>query len=142
MRQLDEITGIIVDEIFQTYKRYGPGLFERVYEAGLAGRLEARGLTVERQKQVCISDEFITNEPAFFADLLVNGRVIVELKSVEKLNKTHHKQLQTYLRLSENTVGILVNFNCTFLKDNIKRVVYRYDDRQFKLINYKDLQDR
>ena len=121
MRHTDEVTGIIVDEIFQTYKKYGPGLFERVYEAGLAGRLTAKGLSVERQKQIHISDEFINQEPAFFADLLVEDRVIVELKSVEKLNKVHHKQLQTYLRLTENTVGILVNFNCSFLKENIKK---------------------
>ncbi len=137
-RPLDEITGILVDEMYQTYQYYGPGLFERVYEASLAGRLRKRGLSVLRQQQIFISDEFVSNEPAFFVDLLVAGKVLVELKSVENLTKFHKKQLRTYLRLTDNLVGLLVNFNCTFLKDNIKRVVNNYEGA-IGFISYKDI---
>ncbi|MFK8163178.1 MAG: GxxExxY protein [Lewinella sp.] len=138
-RPLDEITGIIVDEIYQTYRHYGPGLFERVYEASLAGRLKKRGLSVVRQKQIFISDEFVDGEPAFFADLEVSGKVLVELKSVEKLTNLHKKQLRTYLRLTDKVVGILVNFDCTYLKDNVTRVVNNYEGA-IGFISYTDIQ--
>jgi GxxExxY protein len=138
-RPINEITGIIVDEIYKTYSHYGPGLFERIYEAGLAARLKRRGLSVERQKHILITDEYVSNEPAFFADLVVAGKVIVELKSVEKLTNLHKKQLRTDLRLMDMCVGILVNFDCLYLKDNVMRVVNDYEG-DMGFISYKDIQ--
>jgi len=126
---LNDLTQIIVDEIYQTYFTYGPGLFERVYEATLAGRLQRKGIPIQRQVQIRIDNEYVTDEPAFFADLIVDGRVIIELKSVEQLHKVHHKQLLTYLKLTGNQVGILVNFNCDFLKSNIKRIVNNFQEQ-------------
>jgi GxxExxY protein len=138
-RPLNEITGIIVDEIYKTYQHYGPGLFERVYEASLAARLKRRGLSVERQKQIFITDEFVIGEPTFFADLVVANHVVVELKSVKKLTNLHKKQLRTYLRLMDSCVGVLVNFDCLYLKDNVKRVVNDYEGAM-GFISYKDIQ--
>ncbi|MEO0731708.1 MAG: GxxExxY protein, partial [Bacteroidota bacterium] len=108
---MDDLTAMILDEIYQTYFMYGPGLFERVYEATLAGRIASYGVKVERQKQILIKNEFVENEPAFFADIVVDEKVILELKSVEQLTKLHHKQLTTYLKLTGIQVGYLVNFN-------------------------------
>ncbi|MEL7162408.1 MAG: GxxExxY protein [Bacteroidota bacterium] len=123
---MDDLTAMILDEIYQTYFMYGPGLFERVYEATLAGRIASYGTKVERQKQIFIKNEFVENEPAFYADLVVDDKVIIELKSVEQLTKLHHKQLTTYLKLTGLQVGYLVNFNCRFLKENVKRLVHNY----------------
>jgi len=123
----DELTGIIVHESYQVYFKYGPGLFERVYESVLEGRLKARGLRVERQKTVHIEDEYLKDEPAFIADLIVEGLVVVELKSVEKLTRKHFKQVTTYCKLTRIRRGLLINFDCDYLKNNIKRVVVGYD---------------
>ena len=125
-----ELTSIIVHEMYQTYFAYGPGIYERVYEASLAGRLIKRGFSVERQRQIYISDEFVSNEPAFFADLIVEGRVIIELKSVEKLSAVAFTQLRSYLRLTCIRTGILVNFNCEYLKKNIHRISNGYHYRK------------
>ncbi len=125
---INALTEIIVDEIFQTYFMYGPGLYERIYEATLAGRLRSRGLKVERQKQIFISNEFVENEPAFFADLIVEELVIIELKSVAKLEKVMFKQVRSYLKLLDLRVGFLVNFNSSFLKKDIHRVTNQYDE--------------
>ena len=101
---------------------YGPGLFERVYEATLAGRLRSRGLKVERQKKIFISNEYVENEPAFVADLIIEELVVIELKSVAELEKVMFKQLRSYLKLLDLRVGFLVNFNSSFLKKDIHRI--------------------
>ena len=119
---LQELTAIVVHEAYQTYFAYGPGIFERVYEASLAGRLRRRGLKVERQRKVHITDEFVTNEPAFVADIVVEDRLILELKSVQELHPVTWMQLRSYLRLTGIDTGLLINFNCKVLKANIHRV--------------------
>jgi len=124
---INVLTEIIIHEVYQTYFMYGPGLFERVYEATLEGRLKERGLRVERQTLVTITNRYVNNEPGYYADLIVEGRVILELKSVLKLNNVVYTQLRSHLRLAKISVGYVVNFNCKFLKDNIKRVVHNYD---------------
>jgi len=124
---INALTEIIVDEIFQTYFMYGPGLFERVYEATLAGRLRSRGLKVERQKKIFISNEYVENEPAFVADLIIEELVVIELKSVAELEKVMFKQLRSYLKLLDLRVGFLVNFNSSFLKKDIHRITNKYD---------------
>ena len=119
---LQELTNIIVHEMYQTYFMYGPGIFEKIYEATLAGRLEANGLHVERQKIIPITNEYVVNEPAFKADLVVEDRVIIELKSVEKLSPVAFTQLRSYLKLTGIKTGIIVSFNCRMLKSNIHRI--------------------
>lgn len=121
--ELDEITGAIVDSAMKIHIDLGPGLLESVYEVLLAKALQKRGLQVERQKAIRFEYDGISFEEGFRADLLVEGRVIVELKSVEKLAPVHSKQLLTYLRLMNLPVGLLINFGSATLKEGLHRVV-------------------
>ena len=105
----------------------GPGLLESVYEQLLAAALTGRGLSVARQVAVDVVDEGETFPAAFRIDLLVERKVIVEIKSVERLSAVHGKQLTTYLRLTGLQVGLLINFNVAILKDGIQRVVNGYE---------------
>lgn len=123
MMELDEITGAIVDSAMKIHIDLGPGLLESVYEVVLAKALQKRGLQVERQKAIQFEYDGIVFEEGFRADLLVEGRVIVELKSVEKLAPVHSKQLLTYLRLMNLPVGLLINFGSATLKEGLHRVV-------------------
>ena len=121
--QLDEITGTIVDASIGIHRGLGPGLFESVYEIVLASVLERRGLHVVRQQPVTFSYEDIQFEHGFRADLVVEQRVIVEVKSLDHLERVHPKQLRTYLRLMDLRVGLLLNFGAEMMKDGIERIV-------------------
>lgn len=123
MIQLDEVTGAIVDAAVRMHMEIGPGLLESVYEAILARALEWRGLSVERQKVIRFEYDGMVFEEGFRADLLVDGRVLVELKSVEQLAPVHSKQLLTYLRLMNLPVGLLINFGAATLKEGLHRIV-------------------
>ena len=118
----NEIAKIILDEAFAVHRHYGPGLFERVYEAALEGRLIKRGLQVKRQQTIYINDEFVQNEPGFVADLFVEGKVIIELKAVDQLSPKFKRQLFTYLKLTERRLGLLLNFDELLFRDGITRV--------------------
>ena len=137
MRDIDEVTGEIVDASYWLHTRLGPGLLESVYEAVLARALEQRGLVVERQKSISLDIDGMHFDEGFRADLLVEGRVLVELKSVEKLAPVHSKQVLTYLRLLELPVGLLINFGALRLKDGLHRIVnsYRSPPRSMLRIN-------
>jgi GxxExxY protein len=119
----NEIGTIIVDEAVKIHKALGPGLLEIVYEVVLARRLEKRGLMVERQQPISISFEGEHFDEGFRADLIVNGLVVIELKSVEKMPPVSKKQLLTYLRLMELKVGYLLNFGDALMKDGISRII-------------------
>ena len=119
----NEIAKIVVDAAFQIHKRLGPGLLESVYEIVLAYELKKRGLKVERQMPVAIVYDDIKFDEGFRADLIVEGKVIVELKSVEKVVPVHKKQLLTYLRLADKRLGLLINFGSELIRDGISRVV-------------------
>jgi iron complex transport system substrate-binding protein len=123
MLELDDVTGAIVDEAMKIHVGLGPGLLESVYEVVLAKALERRGLGVERQKAIRFEYDGLVFEEGFRTDLLVEGRVIVELKSVEALAPVHTKQLLTYLRLMNLQVGLLINFGEATLKQGLRRVV-------------------
>lgn len=123
MKQTDDITGEIVDAAIQIHKNLGPGLLESVYEVVLARELERRGFSVERQKIVPIEYDGLIFEEGFRVDLLVDGCVIVELKSVENLAPVHGKQVLTYLRLMRLSVGLLINFGAPTLKEGLHRIV-------------------
>ena len=117
----NEITYEIRGAIYDVYKTLGPGLLESVYEEALVFELEQRGLKVERQKQVPIIYKGNLLKSELRLDLLVEDTVIVELKSVEEMKKVFSKQLLTYLRLMDEKLGLLVNFNT----DNILQSIYR-----------------
>ena len=119
----NEIAREIVDAAFQVHKGLGPGLLESVYETVLCAELERRGLVVIRQQPVPIRYGVLTFDEGFRADLFVNDKVIIELKSVEKIIPVHKKQLLTYLRLADKRLGLLINFGSALLKDGISRVV-------------------
>ena len=118
-----EIAKSVLDAAFRIHRELGPGLLESVYEAVLARELSRKGFTVVRQQSVTIRFEELQFDEGFRADLVINGLVIVELKSVEKLHPVHAKQLLTYLKLMGLKLGLLINFNEALLKDGIKRVV-------------------
>jgi GxxExxY protein len=120
---LDDITGAIIDTSIKIHRDLGPGLLESVYEAVLARDLARRGFVVERQKIVRFHYDGMEFEEGLRVDLLVNGRVVVELKSVEKLAPVHGKQVLTYLRLLGLSVGLLINFGEETLKEGLRRIV-------------------
>jgi iron complex transport system substrate-binding protein len=124
-RSLNEVSGEIVDAALKIHARLGPGLLETVYEVLLAHELERRGHKVERQRPVPIEVDGIRFDEGFRADLIVDGSVVVELKSVEALARVHAKQLLTYLRLLDCRLGLLINFGAPLLRDGIRRVVNR-----------------
>lgn len=126
MRDVDEITGMILGAAFRIHSELGPGLLETVYEVILARDLQQRGLHVERQLNKSFEYDGIVFEDAFRIDLLVEHVVVVELKSVEKLAAVHGKQLLTYLRLMHLNVGLLINFGTATFKEGVKRVVNDY----------------
>lgn len=124
--QENDITGLILDTCIRIHRELGPGLFESVYEEILAYELEKIGLAVERQRGIEVEWDGQIMGLGFRADIIVESKVIIELKSVEKVEKVHFKQLQTYLQLMGIRVGLLVNFNEALLKDGFHRVVNGY----------------
>ena len=119
----NEIAKEIVDAAFQIHKRLGPGLLESVYEIVLAHELKKRGFRVKRQVPVAIVYDDIKFDEGFRADLIIEDKVIVELKSVENVIPVHKKQLLTYLRLADKRLGLLINFGAELIRDGISRVV-------------------
>lgn len=119
----NEIANVIMDAAFSIHRELGPGLLESVYEVILARKLTDMGFTVERQVPVPIQFQEIVFDEGFRADIFVERKVIIELKSIERLQPVHSKQLLTYLRLSGCRLGLLINFGENLLKDGFKRVV-------------------
>jgi GxxExxY protein len=141
--EINELTGIIIEESIKIHNDLGPGLLESVYEELLAYRLNKRGLAVRRQTPIPVYYEEVKMDIGFRSDLIINDKVIVELKSVETLAPVHPKVLLTYLKLTGITVGLLINFNEAFLKNGIKRVVNNFNSassaplRETKNFNYE-----
>ena len=119
----NQLSKIILDAAFKVHTHTGPGLLESVYEVILAYELRKQGLHVERQVPIPIRYDELTFDEGFRADLLVENKVIVELKSLEKLIPVHGKQVLTQLRLSNHRLGLLLNFGEIRLKDGIERIV-------------------
>lgn len=119
----NEISRQIVDAAFKIHTKLGPGLLESVYEAVLAYELKRRGLKVVRQKPVPVVYEEVHLEEGFRADLIVEDKVIIELKSVEIIAPVHKKQVLTYLRLTNLKLGLLINFGDELIKTGITRIV-------------------
>ena len=121
----NEIAREIVDAAYKIHTTLGPGLLESVYETVLSAELRKRGLSVERQQAIPVVYEGERVDLGFRADLVVEKKVIVEIKSVEAVNPVHHKQLLTYLRLADKRLELLINFNVALIKQGIKRIVNR-----------------
>ncbi len=125
----NEIGRIVVDAAVKVHKALGPGLFESVYETVLGYELENRGLQIRRQVPVIIEYEGLHFDEGFRADILVEDKVIIELKSVDRVSPAHKKQIQTYLRLTGKKLGFLLNFGEALMKDGITRSVNGLDDQ-------------
>ncbi len=123
---IDDISAAVIDEAIAVHRELGPGLFEQVYEVVLAGRLQTRGLKVARQVPVPLVVGDHTFDVAFRLDLLVEDRLIVEIKAVDQFSRAHAKQVLTYLRIMKKPVGLLLNFNGETMKDGIRRMVNDY----------------
>lgn len=121
--QHNEISAIVIDTAMHIHRTLGPGLLELVYHQVLAYELRKRGLSVETEVAVPLVWERIAFDVGFRADLIVEGMVIVELKSVEAIAAVHKKQLLTYLRLADKQLGLLLNFGSELMKDGVFRVV-------------------
>ncbi len=119
----NELSKIIVDICYKIHTKLGPGLLESVYEAVLFYELNELGLTVERQKPIPVIWKELKLDIGFRSDLIVENKVIIEIKSVEKINPVHPKQVATYLKITKLKLGLLVNFNESLIKNGITRIV-------------------
>jgi GxxExxY protein len=124
----NEIAKQVVDAAFQIHKRLGPGLLETVYEVVLAHELKKRGLQLARQVPIAIEYDGIKFEEGFRADLIIDEKVIIELKCAETVSGAHKKQLVTYLRLADKRLGLLINFSEELIRDGITRVVNKLEE--------------
>jgi GxxExxY protein len=119
---VEDMARLVVDCGFRLHQKLGPGLLESAYEAILADQLARRGIAVERQKPIPIKYDGVDLAEGFRADLLLNGQLLVELKSVERLSPLHSKQVLTYLRLLDLPLGLLINFGGATFKEGVRRI--------------------
>ena len=122
-RALNDISGDIIDAAIQVHRELGPGLLERLYEEALIYELGNKGLKFEQQKSLKVPYKNITLSSEFRLDLIVEDQIIVELKNCEKLLPIHEAQILTYMKITNKTLGLLLNFNATLMKHGIKRVI-------------------
>ena len=128
MKTIDEVASAIVDSAFKVHTKLGAGLLESAYEACLAHELKKHGLKVDRQIPQPVHYDDIIIDVGYRLDLQVNDSIIIELKAVEHLLPIHQAQLMTYLRLSEKTLGFLINFNTVLIKNGIKRIANNFQE--------------
>ena len=124
----NEIATIVVDCAFKVHSILGPGLLEHIYEIALQHELKKRGLDAVRQVPVPIVFDGIRFDEGFRIDLLVESKVIVEIKSVEDIHPKHKMTVLSYLRLSDKRLALLINFNVQYIKDGITRIVNRLEE--------------
>ena len=126
MRNLDELSYKVIGCAMEVQNVLGPGLLESVYEQALIHELVTNGIPVKGQIEVDVNYKGMNIANGFRVDLIVDDELIIELKSVEDIRPIHQKQLQTYLKLMDKRIGLLINFNTINLKDGIKRIVNKY----------------
>ncbi len=122
----NELAKVVVEVGFQIHRKWGPGLLESVYEELMVLHLRKNGFFVEQQKEIPFEEDGVILNIGFRADIIVERKLIIELKSVERLTPVHAKILLTYLRLTKMKLGLLMNFGEELLKDGIKRVINGY----------------
>jgi GxxExxY protein len=127
-RSLNEITRALIGAAITVHRELGPGLLESAYEACLAYQISNVGFKVERQKAVPLKYREVFLDCGYRVDLLVEEKVIIEVKAVENLEKIHEAQLMSYLKLTGCKVGLLINFNVRVLKSGIRRIVLNFDE--------------
>lgn len=121
---INQLSGKLVDIAYHVHTNLGAGLFESVYEDVTYLEIKKAGFFVERQKPILLTwDGNLIDRPAFKADIIVEKKILIEIKSVESLAPVHLKQVETYLRLSGIKLGLLLNFNSAYFKDGIRRIV-------------------
>jgi GxxExxY protein len=121
--ELNALTGEIVDSIFQVHSHLGPGYFERIYEEALCEEFFMREISFEKQKDIAVAYKDKKLPSHYRLDLIVEGQVIIELKSIERLLPVHEAQVIAYLKMTQMPIGFLVNFNVPLIRDGIKRLV-------------------
>jgi GxxExxY protein len=119
----DQITDDVIGSAIEVHKRLGPGLLESAYEACLCFELDNSGMKFSRQKSISIEYKNVQLNCGFRADIIVDDRLLLELKAVEKISPIHEAQLLTYLKLTGLRTGLILNFNTVLLKDGIRRMV-------------------
>lgn len=119
----NEIAKMVVDICFKLHKQYGPGLFESVYEEIFCYEWGKTGIPFTKQQAIPVIHEEIKLDIGFRADIIIENKVVVELKSVELLTPVHYKQVLTYIKLTDCKLGLLINFNVALIKDGIHRIV-------------------
>ena len=124
----NDIAKVVVDTAFKIHTLFGPGLFESVYEELMYYELNKNFKDVKRQFPIALIHEELSIPIAFRADLIIEGKVVIELKSVEEVGRLQFKQVKTYLNLTGYKLGLLINFNVSLIKDGIKRIVNGLDD--------------
>jgi iron complex transport system substrate-binding protein len=127
LKAIDEISGEVIDCAIRIHRELGPGLLESVYELVLAAALQRRGYQVDRQWPVDVEFEGMRFPAAFRVDVLVDRRLVVEIKSIEAILPVHAKQTLTYLRLLKQPVGLLLNFSGETMKEGIRRLVNNHN---------------
>jgi iron complex transport system substrate-binding protein len=125
---IEDVACVAVDCGLRIHRELGPGLLESVYETVMVRSLEKSGLSVERQKAISFTFDDMRFEDAFRVDLLIEGKLLVELKSVEKPAPVHGKQVLTYLRLMNLPLGLLMNFGMATFKEGVQRIVNHHND--------------
>jgi GxxExxY protein len=126
--KMNEITEKIIGACIEIHKTLGPGLLESTYEECLCHELSLAGLVFERQRPLPVVYKGVTLDCGYRLDVVVEGKVILELKAAETLTSIHEAQLLTYLKLSGLTLGLLINFNVAVLKNGLKRIVNNFDE--------------
>jgi len=126
----NEIGTLVIESALEVHRELGPGLYEIVYETALAYELTQRGLSVERQVAVPLEYKGIRFDEGFRADIIVERRVLLELKSLEQIAKVHHKQVFTYLKLLDLRLGYLLNFGAPLMREGISRIVNQLQESE------------
>jgi iron complex transport system substrate-binding protein len=134
-KSVEEIAAVAVDCGLHMHRDLGPGLLESAYETVLAHLLRQRGLYVETQVIVPITYQGMNIDPGFRADIVAEGKLLIELKSVERLMPVHSKQVLTYLRFMKLPVGLLMNFSCETFREGLKRVVNNHHEIESSRLN-------
>jgi GxxExxY protein len=127
---MNELTNAVIGAAMEVHRALGPGLLESAYELCLCRELTLRGIAYERQKQIPIEYKGVKLDAGYRADLLVDGRLVVELKAVDALSAVNDAQMLTYLRLGGWRVGLIINFNVQLLKQGIRRKVLNFEEEE------------
>jgi GxxExxY protein len=123
LKRENELSRLALNICFDIHKQYGPGLFESVYEEIFWYEFSKEGIVFERQKAIPLYHNDLKMDIGFRVDFLIENKLLIELKSIETLADVHYRQVQTYLRLTNAKLGLLINFNVSYLRDGLKRII-------------------